>query len=160
MEIIKQLYDVGRLFENSADIQTTIRSFRRIAAVELSYRSLETSLDRVFDDIRQTALCISTRGKAGEGDFRLIQDGIIRVKSFMYNQRYTIDNAIMDAAKAAYLATLIENDITEKEIYSGNPIDVKDLTIQSSLTNRLNKLKAPLPEAYYYWAKTSELLKR
>ena len=64
-----------------------------------------------------TALCISTRGKAGEGDFNLIQDGIIRVKSFMYKQRYLIDNAIIDAARTAYLATLIEKGITDA--YSG-----------------------------------------
>lgn len=108
MEIAKQLYDVGRLFENVSDLQITSQAFRKIAAVELSYRSLGTDAGLVFNDIRQTALCISTRGKAGEGDFNLMQDGIIRVKSFMYKQRYLIDNAIIDAARAAYLATLIE----------------------------------------------------
>ena len=105
-----------------------------------------------------TALFISTRGKAGEGDFNLIQDGIIRVKSFMYKQRYLIDNAIIDAARTAYLATLIEKGITEVECYSNNPADIKDLVILPSLTNKLNKLKNNLPEAFYYWAKTSKLL--
>lgn len=108
MEIAKQLYDVGRLFENVSNLQITSQAFHKIAAVELSYRSLGTDAGLVFKDIRQTALCISTRGKAGEGDFNLIQDGIIRVKSFMYKQRYLIDNAIIDAARTAYLATLIE----------------------------------------------------
>lgn len=158
MEIAKQLYDVGRLFEHVSDLGTTMQAFHKIAAVELSYRSLGTDIGQVFNDIRQTALCISTRGKTGEGDFDLIQDGIIRVKSFMYRQRYLIDNAIVDAARAAYLATLIEKEITGIEPYSQNPADIKDLAIRSSLTNKLNKLKANLPEAYYYWAKTSELL--
>lgn len=76
----------------------------------------------------------------------------------MYKQRYLIDNAIIDAAKAAYLATLIEKGVTEIEPYPQNPADIKDLTIRPSLTNKLNKLKSNLPEAYYYWAKTSELL--
>ena len=88
----------------------------------------------------------------------MIQDGIIRVKAFMYKQRYLIDNAIIDAARAAYLATLIEKGISEAEPYSNNPTDIKDLIIRPSLTNKLNKLKNNLPEAYYYWAKTSELL--
>lgn len=158
MEIAKQLYDVGRLFENVSNLRITTEAFRKIAVVELSYRSLGTDIGQVFNDIRQTALCISTRGKAGEGDFDLIQDGIIRVKSFMYKQRYLIDNAIIDAARAAYLATLIEKGISETEFYSNNPIDIKDLVIRPSLTNKLNKLKSNLPEAYYYWAKTSELL--
>lgn len=157
MEIAKQLYDVGRLFENVSDLQITSQAFRKIAAVELSYRSLGTDAGLVFNDIRQTALCISTRGKAGEGDFNLMQDGIIRVKSFMYKQRYLIDNAIIDAARAAYLATLIEKGVTQVEPYPENPNDIKDLVIRPSLTNKLNNLKSNLPEAYY-WAKTSELL--
>lgn len=117
-----------------------------------------TDIGQVFNDIRQTALCISTRGKAGEGDFDQIQDGIIRVKSFMYKQRYLIDNAIIDAARAAYLATLIEKGINEIEPYSNTPADIKDMVIRPSLTNKLNKLRSNLPEAYYYWSKTSELL--
>lgn len=158
MEIAKQLYDVGRLFENVSDLQITSQVFHKIATVELSYRSLETNPKLVFNDIRQTALCISTRGKDGEGDFNLIQDGIIRVKPFIYKQRYLIDNAIIDAARAAYMATLIEKGITQMLPYSENPNDIKDLAIRPSLTNKLNKLKSNLPEAYYYWAKTSELL--
>lgn len=158
MEIAKQLYDVGRLFEHVSDLRITQEAFRKIAVVELSYRNLGTDIGQIFNDIRQTALCISTRGKAGEGDFDQIQDGIIRVKSFMYKRRYLIDNAITDAARAAYLATLIEKGITEMELYPNNPADIKDLVIRPSLTNKLNKLRNNLPEAYYYWAKTSELL--
>ena len=73
-------------------------------------------------------------------------------------QRYIIDNAIIDAARTAYLATLIEKGITRIEPYPKNPADIKDLVIRPTLTNKLNKLKSNLPEAYYYWAKTSELL--
>lgn len=33
------------------------------------------------------------------------------------------------------------------------------MQIADTLTNKLNKLRSPLPEAFFYWAKTSELLK-
>lgn len=158
MEIAKQLYDVGRLFEHISDLGATMQAFHKIAAVELSYRSLGKDIGDVFNDIRQTALCISTRGKTGEGDFALIQDGIIRVKPFIYQQRYLIDHAIVDAARAAYLATLIEKGIVRTEPYSQNSTVVKDMSIRPSLTNKLNRLRTSLPEAYYYWVKTSELL--
>lgn len=158
MEIAKQLFDVGRLFENVSDLQITAEAFKKIVLVEMSYRSLGTDIGMVFNDIRQTALCISTRGNAGEGDFNLIQDGIMRVKSFMYKQRYRIEEAIIDAARTAYIATLIEKGIHKIEYYSGNPSDIKELVILPSLTNKLNKLRNSLPEAYFYWAKTSELL--
>ena len=158
MEIAKQLFDVGRLFENATDLRITAKAFRKIAKVELSYRALDMDVRQVFNDIRQTALCIATRGKAGNGNFTQIQDGIIRVKSFMYKQRYLIDNAIVDAARAAYLATLIEREVNEIEPYQDNIASIKDMVILPSLTNKLNKLKSNLPEAFYYWAKTSELL--
>lgn len=69
-----------------------------------------------------------------------------------------IDNAIVDSARAAYLATLIEKRITNIQYYPNSSAAIKDLDIRPSLTNKLNKLRANLPEAYYYWAKTSELL--
>lgn len=46
MEIAKQLYDVGRLFENVSGLQITAKAFRKIAVVELSYRSWERISDR------------------------------------------------------------------------------------------------------------------
>lgn len=160
MEISKQLYDVGRLFENVNDLNITVQAFKQIAEVELAYRNLKKDLTQVYEDIRQTALCISTRGKAGEGQFDLLQNGIIRVKSFMYKEHYFIENAIIDAARTAYIATLIEKNITSLERYSGNPLDLKDIQIKQTLTNKLNKLKISLPEAFFYWAKTSELLEK
>lgn len=36
MEIIKQLYDIARLFEITENLETTAKSFERIAEVELS----------------------------------------------------------------------------------------------------------------------------
>lgn len=47
MEIAKQLYDVGRLFENVSDLQITKEAFRKIAVVELSYRSFGTDIGQV-----------------------------------------------------------------------------------------------------------------
>lgn len=158
MEILKQLYDVGRLFDNVSCLEITAQAFKRIAEVELLYRNLDNDLKQIYEDIRQTALCIATRGKAGNGNFELLQDGIIRVKSFMYKNKYQIENAIIDGARAAYLATSIEKGNMNIERYSGNIMDIKDLQIQESLTNRLNKLKINLPEAFFYWAKTSQLL--
>ena len=34
-----------------------------------------------------------------------------------------------------------------------------DLLIKPVLTSKLNKLRIGLPEAYFYWAKTSQLMK-
>ncbi len=160
MEIAKQLYDIGRLFDFiSGDLSVTTDAFRRIAEVELSYRGLQNDLTQIYNDIRQTSLCIATRGFIEKEHFDLMQNGIIRVKSFMYKEKYYIENAIVDCAKASYLATSIEKGNTNIARFSGSAEEVKDMIIQDTLPSKLNKLKITLPEAFYYWSMTSELLR-
>lgn len=160
MEIIKQLYDIARLFEKTEVLETTTKSFVQIAEVELSYRHLPNNPKLIFDDIRQTSLCLATRGSEGNGQFDALQRGIQRIKSFMFNGGYFIDDAIRDAARAAYIATMIETGNTIIEKYDGNPATIGSLDIAPTLPSRLNKLKRTSPEAYYYWAKTSHLLQQ
>ena len=75
----------------------------------------------------------------------------------MYKSAYRIEEAIVDASKAAYLATLIEKGQETVERFPVTPFS-EDLQIAPVLTTKLNKLRIGLPEAYYYWAKTSQLL--
>lgn len=158
MEIIKQLYDIARLFDEVENLEITEKSFNRIAEVELSYRGLEHNPRLICEDVRQTSLCLATRGVEGKGDFTMLQRGINRIKSFMFRGNYLIDNAIVDSARAAYVATLLETGHTEIERYNGDPTSIAALNILPSLPNKLNKLKRQSPEAYYYWAKISQLL--
>jgi len=158
VEIIKQLYDVARLFGRIENLEVTSKSFLSIVKVEMSYRNI-SDLKMVYDDILQTSLLIATRGKEGIGNFGILQDGIKKIKSFIHTSNYHIENAIVDSAKAAYISTCIRNGVTTIEKYPGNPEVVLDITIAPTLTSKLNKLKRTLPEAFYYWVKTSELLR-
>lgn len=160
MEIIKQLYDVGRLFDVITDAKITSNAFKKIAKIELTYRKSPSKIAQVISDIRNTAICISTRGKEGIGDFNSLQAGIKRIGAFMYKQHYFIEDAIADSAKAAYLATLIEKNVFTIEKYSNDPKTVASLNIEDSLPSKLNKLKKSSFEAYFYWAKVSKLLKQ
>lgn len=49
MEIIKQLYDIARLFDEVDNLEVTSRSFGRIAEVELSYRGLENNPKIIYE---------------------------------------------------------------------------------------------------------------
>lgn len=158
MEIIKQLYDINRLFLNVDDFSNTYKSFKKVSEVELGYRNLSGRLSEYFDDVRQTALCIATRGLVGKGDFKNLQMGINRVKSFMYKDRYYIEQAIVDASRAAYLATCLEKGFVGIEKFSGNVNDVVDMDISDTLPSQVRRLKTISPEAFWYWVKVSELL--
>lgn len=158
LEIIKQLYDIGRLFDKISDLSTTMQSFSRIAEVELSYRNMPDDSSLIFEDIRQTALCLATRGKEGYGNPDMLISGIGRIKSFMFQADYTLEKAITDATKAAYVATALEKGITKLLKYSGDPLSISGLDLPAVLTTRLNKLKRSLPEAYFYWVQTGHLM--
>lgn len=64
-----------------------------------------------------------------------------------------IENAIVDASKAAYLATLLKHKVMKVEKYSGNSSSLPDMATVNDWPNKLNKLKKLNPEAYFYWVK-------
>ncbi|MFH1429579.1 MAG: nucleotidyl transferase AbiEii/AbiGii toxin family protein, partial [Candidatus Margulisiibacteriota bacterium] len=108
MEIIKQLYDIGNLFEEVKDIKVIAETFENIAKTEIQYRNIPGNIQIVLDDIFQTGLCLSTRGKAGEGDFTALQNGISQIKAYIFSESFHIEKAIIYAARAVYCAKLIE----------------------------------------------------
>lgn len=156
LEIAKQLYDIGRLFDAFDDLPVVSSVYDKIARVELSYRTKEEDPSLSLKDTFETALCLSTRGAAGQGDFTALQNGISRLRSFMYMGKYQIEQASADAAKAAYLSALISKGAESFERYDGRSIS--DMRLSASLPTRLSKLRLPSPEAYYYWVKTGEML--
>ena len=160
INVAKQLHDIGRLFDAVDDIATTAETFKSIAVVELSsYRGKGDDLSIVYEDIRNSAMALATRGKVDpNNDFELLAEGVDKLKSHIYVGRYTLDQAITDTAKAAYLATAIEYGSHNIEKYSGSIDEVKDMTIRPVVSKELAKLHRGNPEAYYYWSKISEIL--
>jgi predicted nucleotidyltransferase component of viral defense system len=157
MEIIKQLYDIGNLFDVVTDLSIVKSTFEKFAQIELSYREKsELSVTNVLEDIYQTALCISTRGAIGNGDFVQLQKGIQRIKQFIFSESYQIEKAIIHSAKAAYLSSIIKNNATKIENFI-TPDQVKDFDIKDQTINKLNRLKKSNPEAFFYWYKVYEL---
>jgi len=159
MEIIKQLYDIGNLFDTVTDLYTIKTTFYRFAKTEIDYRNSEgINENDVLEDIYQTALCIVSRGTDGKGDFIELQNGIGRISRFIFSESYHIEKAIAHASKAAYLSTLIF--LNAKTIAKfENPLQLKDWQIDEPLNNQLNKLKKSNPEAFFYWYKIYELKK-
>ena len=159
MEIIKQLYDVGNLFDVAEDVNTVKSTFNSFSETELGYRKREDiSSNEVLDDIFQTALCIVSRGVAGVGNFNQLQDGIKRVSHFIFSESFHLEKAISFASKVAYLAMVLKQNGQEFEKFS-SPIEVRDWLISEPLWPRQNRLKKSNPEAFYYWYRISELKK-
>jgi hypothetical protein len=160
IEIIKQLFDIASLFDRVNDLSITKETFRKFAAVELQYRHLDSSdISLVLSDIYNTAVCISLRGVQDPEEFALLQNGINRIKSFIYSEKYDINSAIVNAAKAAYLSKLLEKDIMEVHHFDPNEVmSLKDVSIGSPLPTKFNKFKKTNIEAFYYWSEIQKII--
>jgi len=150
MEIIKQLYDIGNLFDEVRDLSVVEETFNKIAKTEMKYRGIKEDVKIVLDDIFQTAFCLTTKGKAGRGDFAVLQKGISQIRAYIYSESYHIEKAIIYASRVAYLVKLIE---LKKKSFARfeKPEQIIDWTIDNPMDTKLNKLKKSNPEAFFYW---------
>ncbi len=157
LEIIKQLFDISHLFDVVTNFTDVYETFKRVSALELSYRKMDGQIDKYFEDVRQSALCLSTRGQLGEGRFDEFRDGILRIKSHVYQHSYYIEQVVIDAARTAYLSTCFQNGITDIQKYKKGQ-DLYALTVFEKMPGVLQRFRKSSPEAFWYWAKTYELL--
>jgi len=153
MEIIKQLYDIGNLFDKVSDLKIIKNTFYRFAKTELSHRNISNFSEQdVIEDIYQTSLCIASRGIDGTGNFEELQLGIQRMRAYIFSESFHIEKAITLASKTAYLITLIKYERTKIKKYN-KQTQMKDWFIDAPINNKLNKLKKSNPEAFFYWFK-------
>ncbi len=161
MEINKQLFDIASLFDLTDNLTITAETFKNLAQVELLYRKANNlGIHDVLEDIYNTSRCLCMRGTENPEEFSLLQKGIGKVRNFIHSELCNIDNAIVNASKAAYLSKLIENGINEINHYDKNKNkELIDAQIKDSRLTKFNKLKKNNPEAFYYWLKTAELIR-
>ncbi len=158
-EIIKQLYDIGTIFNNADNLSVIKQTFEKFALTELKYRNLGNDTNIVLDDIYETSLNISTKGKEGNAKFDILQKGLKQLVAFIFSENYHIEKAIIDASKTAYLSKLIQLGCNNIEKFD-NPLQVANWKIEQPFYTKLNKLKKSNPEAFFYWHKIYELEKR
>ena len=88
-----------------------------------------------------------------------LSEGVSKVRGFIHSIPYTVDDAIIDSAKIAYLATGLQKGLTIFEKYnSSKKADLMNAVIKAPMNTKLNKLKKTNIEAFFYWYKTSQLM--
>lgn len=103
MEIIKQLYDIGNLFDAVTDIETIKTTFYRFAKTEIAYRNSEKITENnVLEDIYETALCIVSRGTDGKGNFDELLNGILRINGIIFSKSYHIEKGNRPRFKSGF----------------------------------------------------------
>jgi hypothetical protein len=158
IEIAKQLFDIGTLFDVASDVDLIHATFEGIATKELVYRGMSNLVpaDVLLDSFR-TACLIGTRGTVLNREHSELLDGIKKLAAFVYSGNFTIDNAIVCASKVAYLVGLILKQKKHIARFQTN-IDISSWNISDPDYSKLNKLKKTSPEAFFYFYQALELL--
>ena len=150
-EIIKQLYDIGNVFEEIDDVNVVNKVFSDFAMVELQYRDMGENINIVLNDIIENCLSISLRQQIGNTNLEVLLLGLKQITSYIFSETYHIEKATIHASKTAYLVALMQTETTIERY--NNKIDMTTWQIEQPNNTKLNKLKKTNPEAFYYWFK-------
>ena len=151
VEIIKQLYDIGFLFDKITDLNVVKESYSRVVREEIGYRKLNMDADDVLKDTWLACYTLAERDMKSD-EFKHLQLGIKNFTNFIID-RFSIEEAITASAKVAYLTSLLNKENQGIERFK-NPLEIKDWLIEDLAYNKLNKLKKTNPEAFFYWYKS------
>jgi len=153
MEIIKQLFDVGRLFDLAENFNIVTKSFYSILSEEIKFRKNTISAEDVLKDIINTSLLISQFpmiSKEKPEKARELLDGLKRFSVYPIGIKYRVDDSIVSSAKASYIASKILNKDKTPILKYFKGIEIKTYNFHSKY-NFLGKLKKRKLEAYFYW---------
>lgn len=165
-EIMKQLFDVGWLFELLTDVTVLKKSFLESAKGEIAYRPERkiNSVEQVLKDTIDTSLLIA-KGDSSKTDdekakFDEIKTGINQFRHFVFVGKFEMLEAQVASAKAAYLAAVILIDDKEELKKFNAEIPLTNYLIPNVDYNFLNKRLKFVSggEALFYWFHTIKLL--
>lgn len=163
MEIIKQLFDVGKLFDQLENIDIAYQSFSIFAKQEIAYKELTIDHDAILNDIIETSRIIAfndrNTAEPQKSRYAELKKGIRGFSSFLITGEFRVDDAVIAGSKAAYLAAkFLMGDLGPLVKYTGQ--DITGLNIGNKAWNRLNVLKKhPDKSAFFYWHQALTLLK-
>jgi len=148
VEIIKQLFDVAFLMDNINNLRIVRNSYNKVVKEEIRFRKLKITADEVLEDTQQTCFTLAKRDHKSK-DFQHLNLGVRNFTNFTIG-RFTIDEAVIAAAKIAYLVEIIRKKSDDKIQYFKDPLEIKEWLFEEEQYNKLNKLKKNNPEAFFY----------
>jgi len=163
MQIVKQLFDVGELFNLAEDVTAVRRVYHKIFAQENVYRGGEFAPAEALDDTIQASLSLSMhtlKGVKETPEALMLIDGARKLTSHLVDHRFNLDMAKIAAAKVALMAKLIKNEAAGASLEAFKtlppPEELRQLKIEEEW-ERLNRLMSVNPEAFWYWYQASRL---
>ena len=157
LEIVKQLFDCGSLFDAMNDYGEVRASYDKIVKSEMGYRGLTISAEEVLKDTLRGSLCIASRGRFDEEAYSYYKDGISRIRNHILGSKFSGDIAGAYASRVLYLTSsmLIGSDsitkISDPSVYSEQKIELPK-------PKSFSYLRIVDPVAYGYIVEAGKLL--
>ena len=158
---MKQLFDVSSILDRIDDLSVVRKTYQSMVPIELGYRGLDhLTANDVLDDAFNTALNICLHGGLSRQEYEYLTSGAQRVDSFIIVEHYSMEKAVRDAAKVAYLTRLIRHNFNTVTHYSPEMDEILiPQTIEDLSLNKLNRIKKISLEAFFYLKQVEELQK-
>jgi hypothetical protein len=153
VEAIKQLYDIGNLFDSGENFDNLRSTYFEVAGREIDMRGLSIEPIDVLKDTMRYATIIGHMGAADKEKYDLIAKGFKDFRKFVADLRYDENDAVLAASKVAYLASSLMRMAGSTEKYDDN-VDMRLWEIKTDGFAAFNELKYSNPEAFFYWFKT------
>jgi hypothetical protein len=159
MQVVKQMFDIGELFNNVKNVHEVTDAYQICYKIENTYRGNRFSLQEVLEDTIRVAHLLSARGLrmvAHSEEAGWLLDGVRRLQNHLVRDYFRFNlEAKSAAAKAAFVAQLIRTGATDRVIEElrydeKRAEDLKGIKLTGNLAN-LNTLWKTNPEAFHYW---------
>ncbi len=162
MQVAKQLFDVGVLFEHATDFAAVARAYNGVQAQESSYRENLHTRDASLADTLNACLGVTGSGLRRVPatlfpDTPLLLDGFRRLEGHLTQRRLDDNARRIFAARAGVLASHL---LSGRQLdfatlrYTQSAAQVEALRVASLAEHQhawLDRLKLTNTEAYHYW---------
>lgn len=157
LEIVKQLFDCGALFDAMDDYEEVCASYNKIVKSEMGYRGLTIPPEDVLKDTIKGSLCIASRGQSYGDDYIYYRDGISRIRNHILGGKFSGDIAGAYASRVLYIASamLVKS---ESVVKISDPSAYSEQIIELPKPKSFSYLRIVDPIAYGYIVEAGKML--
>ena len=158
VDIIKQLFDIGQLFDGAGDLATVCDTYGRVFAAENHYRGDKFTAHAALDDTYEAALLLCSYDIAKitkAANAALLVAGVKNLRPLLVQSTFNMPEAKAAAAKAALLSRIVKQDRRSQNLDSLRFNPTSTTRLQSATLKNpyqfLTKLRGTTDEAFHYW---------
>jgi hypothetical protein len=168
MQVTKQLFDIGTLFEAASDFTDVATTYNAVQKLESEYRPTKPTREASLNDTVQACMALiasKKRDVAAYPDAPLLQDGFKRLRGHLTWPGFsaTREPQRTIAARAAVLVAHLRAGAPfdfASHRYNGSAEQLEALrsaTLKETPLAWIDGVKAVNPEAYYYLHRAVQL---